>query len=1053
MIKFTRIILGVICISAVALPANSQYGRRIDLAGIVSNSADNSLILQNIIDTLNTNPKGIDTLVFPAGNYYFNNPVYVDKPNIQLRGQGKDITVLNLFLHQAPPVVFGFRQTEKNNQKVMPAHRPDCFGLLDATYAPAAGNRKGFSTQGNANVIAVGCPAQHARRLPPDNAYDYYTTDTGLTLQTAIRLQNGWEKLLWSGTIIGLGDNDNPGPWCFSSDSTTQKFSFSFRTSDQTADVGSPKRTFQFAIPAGATGPVYKIRVWLDFKTGTCGAIVNNLAATIIMSDNMTDWKGKSFVNHRGHYPFYVGPGNGPTKANLNAGDIPNIDILAFKVSAAAIKDEPATDAKRYLFDNLDIDLINFPGDDNVIARHIIFGNSENSTGWGKGFSAYIISTHGSDGAINNNSLEELTLGNGSNIGLLLGQANNFHFKNAHTYGISQGVASIPVSTHDTIIMENIWVTGGDAGMCLYGVDATFYGLDVERGGINYARFIGSNISWHNGMCSFIGNNIECVIDFIEDEYGGNYSLQNVTVDNEASFLSAAGIRIDNTRNGNPSFFARQVYFANLSPTATAFEFRGPAGNNEGGTIDIGGTRFDGLYSRSFMRFLDPKWKGNVEMINTYYKNIEGYSEKLFVTDENGERQEPNGITLNSVITTDAGTAYIAGDYGTVLKTIDSGITWAQQKSVTPGNLYSLSFSDNKNGTATGYDYNNCNGTILKTTDGGNSWAKQSMGKYMYLNSVNTLANGKKITGGMGMDYHGLFFNSSDSGASWIKKNVDTSCVIRSTFFGKNTTGYAVGFNYTAYRGLVLKTTDGGTTWKFPTIQKLPDLYAVQFPDTNTIYALGRGGHTIKTGTWEKLGLILKSIDGGKTWDTLTFLSNVFYNSIYFTDALNGYAAGDRGIIIKTTDGGKTWESLTTGTKNSLNSIYLSDANTGYAVGQSKTILKIKGKEIIQYVVDNSDTSFAIKYILNNNPNSMQVYPNPFSASAILHFNITQPGKVSLAVFNMYGERVETIINNENYEPGDYEKEFYSKNLTDGVYFGKLNIGDSAIIIKMLLIK
>ena len=71
------------------------------------------------------------------------------------------------------------------------------------------------------------------------------------------------------------------------------------------------------------------------------------------------------------------------------------------------------------------------------------------------------------------------------------------------------------------------------------------------------------------------------------------------------------------------------------------------------------------------------------------------------------------------------------------------------------------------------------------------------------------------------------------------------------------------------------------------------------------------------------------------------------FNSIYFTDSMNGWAVGAfyvpginnyGGAVFRTTDGGKTWEnSIVLDFWSDLNDVYFSDPQTGWAVGYKKT--------------------------------------------------------------------------------------------------------------------
>jgi photosystem II stability/assembly factor-like uncharacterized protein len=62
--------------------------------------------------------------------------------------------------------------------------------------------------------------------------------------------------------------------------------------------------------------------------------------------------------------------------------------------------------------------------------------------------------------------------------------------------------------------------------------------------------------------------------------------------------------------------------------------------------------------------------------------------------------------------------------------------------------------------------------------------------------------------------------------------------------------------------------------------------------------------------------------------------------SVYFIDADTGYAVGTSGRLIKTTDGGTTWNILWSTTSLDLNAVYFPSAETGYMVGVSGQIFK-----------------------------------------------------------------------------------------------------------------
>jgi len=86
-----------------------------------------------------------------------------------------------------------------------------------------------------------------------------------------------------------------------------------------------------------------------------------------------------------------------------------------------------------------------------------------------------------------------------------------------------------------------------------------------------------------------------------------------------------------------------------------------------------------------------------------------------------------------------------------------------------------------------------------------------------------------------------------------------------------------------------------------------------------------------------------------------------------------------------------------------------------------------------------------------------QNYPNPFNPSTKIEFAIPEDGLVSLKIFDLLGNEVATLVN-EELAPGKYEVEFNShsgegRNLTSGIYFYKLQAGSFVATKKMLLLK
>ena len=87
-----------------------------------------------------------------------------------------------------------------------------------------------------------------------------------------------------------------------------------------------------------------------------------------------------------------------------------------------------------------------------------------------------------------------------------------------------------------------------------------------------------------------------------------------------------------------------------------------------------------------------------------------------------------------------------------------------------------------------------------------------------------------------------------------------------------------------------------------------------------------------------------------------------------------------------------------------------------------------------------------------------QNYPNPFNPSTKINYSLPFDSKVNLEVYNITGERICELVNEEQ-SAGYYSVDFGSSRLSSGVYFYRITAVDKATgnnfsaIKKMILLK
>jgi photosystem II stability/assembly factor-like uncharacterized protein len=173
---------------------------------------------------------------------------------------------------------------------------------------------------------------------------------------------------------------------------------------------------------------------------------------------------------------------------------------------------------------------------------------------------------------------------------------------------------------------------------------------------------------------------------------------------------------------------------------------------------------------------------------------------------------------------------------------------------------------------------------------------------------------------------------------SWDYKDSGTDFILLDLSIppGQDQVAYAAGSQYTVdSAGIIIKTIDGGETWEtiYPLTGSVSSFTRIEFITSLKGFAVG----------WANTFMITE--DGGETWEDVVAGTNMyFYSSLNFYDENIGFAAGlnlSNGLdSYITNDGGLTW-ALGTSTANmaEFSSAY-ADENTLFSVGKDQVISK-----------------------------------------------------------------------------------------------------------------
>ena len=281
---------------------------------------------------------------------------------------------------------------------------------------------------------------------------------------------------------------------------------------------------------------------------------------------------------------------------------------------------------------------------------------------------------------------------------------------------------------------------------------------------------------------------------------------------------------------------------------------------------------------------------------------IVGYYGTILHSADRGKTWEiqasPTRRALFTVRFVSALDGWITGSYGTVLRSSDGGKSWHAQSLNITEHLFASHWLDENHGWLAG-----SRGMTIQTSDGGRAWNKNVVPGDFTFNAV-TFASGSR--GWLAGEF-GVIFQSSDGGKSWEKQkspvevsfDSGASQNIFALLFTTPTNGYAFGLD-----GLVLNTNDG-LRWEIVRQRGNSDgikarhhlFAAAEF--NGRIWAIG------------ERGTLLHSDVHNLQWRQAELqIPRLSLNAIAFGKDGFGLVVGNRGLVLRTDDGGKSWQRL-----------------------------------------------------------------------------------------------------------------------------------------------
>jgi photosystem II stability/assembly factor-like uncharacterized protein len=361
---------------------------------------------------------------------------------------------------------------------------------------------------------------------------------------------------------------------------------------------------------------------------------------------------------------------------------------------------------------------------------------------------------------------------------------------------------------------------------------------------------------------------------------------------------------------------------------------------------------------------------------------------------------------------------------------------------------------------------------VFKTTDAGESWSQVSFLPFFssgYVRSVEFLNDT--------LGFFGTLTNSSDPAALFKTTDGGITFTNINNLLPHNNEGICGMAHYNQHiiaAGVfsstspsLFKSTDGGGTWTFINLSAyasgLVDCYMF---DENNFIVCGKS----TAGTGER-AIILRTSDGGTTWQQVALVSATGFSYIwkmFFLSSGVGFASvEEQPMIMKTTDYGNTWTEINLnqlgatgngalGAIGALNDSIIwvgrqfSEGMYGSLDGgDSWTYYAHFGNKMDRMTMIDTDHLICVgetvyKYTAGDNTvpfepsenglhHQVKIQPNPVNGEIKIKLNLFQSTHVSLDLLDIQGRMVKKFYNG-TLDEGKQEKIFSVKDIANGNY-------------------
>lgn len=334
-------------------------------------------------------------------------------------------------------------------------------------------------------------------------------------------------------------------------------------------------------------------------------------------------------------------------------------------------------------------------------------------------------------------------------------------------------------------------------------------------------------------------------------------------------------------------------------------------------------------------------------------------------------------------------TGWAANGNGEIFRTRDSGKSWSLQFKTTTY-FRSVEFINDTTGFV-----GSLSGEAYKTTDAGVTWNRIDQHFPQTVKGICGISHFKNSIVMVGIwNSPAYVLTSVDEGITWSHQDMTSYASALVDCWYKSEDSVFVSGKGKAGEGIILFSGDKGMTWQKASPSDVPEgtTWKIQFVTSSIGYASLFEGAGTKSH-------ILKTTDGGLTFKLIKILDrNISMEGIGFINSTTGWVGGWSRGMHETRDGGSTWKYVDA--NNNVNRYFILNKELAYAAGEQIYIYKKTESPVTSTLPSENELIHTLETYPN--PSSENIIK--------IKVNLKQSTYVVLELYDQNGKSVKRLV-------------------------------------------